>query len=139
MAQKRAKAVQKVVFPTDLKRARDVADDLLAEIEAYGYKADALFAIKLSVEEALINAARHGNREDPTKSITVEYAVDDRQVAVRVIDEGDGFDPTDVPDPTADENLERPSGRGIMLMRTYMDQLEYNERGNALRMVKYRR
>jgi len=128
--------VQKVVIETDLKDARDLTDRILAEVHDCGYDQESLFAIRLAIEEALINAIKHGNQNVRTKSVCVEFDVNSDRVEIQVTDEGDGFRPGDVPDPTADENLERPSGRGVMLMRVYMDEVEFNDRGNAVRMVK---
>ena len=91
-----------------------------------------------ALEEALSNAIRHGNRFDANKKITVSSCVGAEQTAITVADEGEGFDPGAVPDPTVDENLEKPCGRGIMLMRAYMDEVMYNKAGNEVRMVKHR-
>ena len=89
----------------------------------------------LALEEALVNGFRHGNKGQPDKHVTVQCAVDDAGIDLEVIDQGEGFDPTSVPDPTADENIEIPSGRGIMLMRAYMTTVEYLPPGNRLRIV----
>ena len=126
----------KRVIPTDLQAARGLAEDLLEKVQEEGYANSALFAIRLALEEAVINAIRHGNKFDPAKSITVSVEADADQTAITVTDEGSGFDPKSVPDPTTDENLEKPCGRGIMLMRAYMDEVEFNARGNVVRMVK---
>lgn len=129
---------QKKIIPTDMEAARRLADDLLEKVEAKGYAESLQFAIRLALEEALSNAVKHGNRFDPAKSITVEADIDDDRAAITVADEGEGFDPEVVPDPTADENLAKPSGRGIMLMRAYMDMVNFNERGNQVSLVKNR-
>lgn len=99
----------------------------------------AAFAIRLALEEALVNGFRHGNRGDPTKSVTVRCAMDDSRVEFEVQDQGEGFDPTSIPDPTAEENIEIPSGRGIMLMRAYMAVVEFMPPGNRLRIVYERK
>lgn len=129
-------AVKKVSIPTDLQAARAVEREVLERVRSLGYTSEAIFAIKLALEEALINAIKHGNAGDSAKCITIEYAVTRARAVLVVIDEGSGFRPSDVPDPTADENLECPTGRGIMLMRAYMDAVEFNERGNAVRLTK---
>ena len=126
----------KIVTPTDLKAAKAVEREILDHVEALGYGQESVFAIKLAMEEALTNAIKHGNRFDPAKQVNIEYSVDARQVVIVVADQGAGFRPETVPDPTADENLECPSGRGIMLMRAYMDLVEFNPAGNVVRMVK---
>lgn len=134
-----ARTVRKVVIETDLKAAKALADQVLTEAEHQGYTPEAIFAIKLAIEEALINAIEHGNCNDCSKHVTVEYEVDDRRVVIEVTDEGEGFPTQDVPDPTMDEHLECPCGRGVMLMRVYMDVVQYSQRGNAVRMVKLNR
>ncbi|MHC4717031.1 MAG: ATP-binding protein [Planctomycetota bacterium] len=126
------------VIPTDLQAARSCAEQFLAKVEAQGYSEAELFAVRLALEEALINAIKHGNRSDPDKTITVAVEMNGEDVAITVTDEGSGFDPDHVPDPTADENLEKPCGRGIMLMRVYMDDVTFNDRGNQVRMIKKR-
>jgi serine/threonine-protein kinase RsbW len=68
--------------------------------------------------------------------VEVEYDIDPRRAIITVTDQGEGFNPAVVPDPTIDENLEKPSGRGIMLMRAYMDEVCFNNRGNQVRLVK---
>ena len=128
--------VAKKVIPTDLTAARKVAEEMLERVEAGGCGPEVLFAIRLALEEALANAVKHGNRYDRAKRITVSAEVDAERTAITVVDEGEGFDPGVIPDPTADENLEKPGGRGIMLMRAYMDEVAFNERGNEVRMIK---
>ena len=88
--------------------------------------------------EALANAVIYGNRRDPGKRVRVEVELNRERIAVRVIDQGAGFDPTDVPDPTLPEHLEEPGGRGIFLLHKLMDHVEYNERGNEVRLVLHR-
>ena len=106
-----------------------------AALQERGYDADAMFAMRLCLEEALVNGFRHGNKGNPEKSVTVWCAIDPAGIELEVIDEGEGFDPGSVPDPTAEENIEIPSGRGIMLMRAYMTSVEYLPPGNRLRIV----
>lgn len=112
---------------------------LLAALEEKGYTQDDVFAVHLALEEAFLNAVKHGNKMDPTKSVTLEYVVDEEKVEIRLEDEGKGFNPRNIPDPRVGENLYRPEGRGLLLMTAYMDVVEYNERGNALRMVRYKK
>jgi serine/threonine-protein kinase RsbW len=68
--------------------------------------------------------------------VEVIYQVGPRETSITIIDQGRGFDPSSVPDPRADENLEKPCGRGIMLMRAYMDEVDFSPKGNRVRMVK---
>jgi serine/threonine-protein kinase RsbW len=130
--------VSKKVIQSDLEEARQLEEHVLETVQGCGYSDAEAFAIKLALEEALINAIKHGNRYDPDKTVTVCYDIQPDRASFAVADEGPGFALCNVPDPTADENLERPCGRGIMLIRAYMDEVSYNEEGNELRMVKRR-
>ncbi|HEV2146201.1 MAG TPA: ATP-binding protein [Longimicrobiaceae bacterium] len=85
--------------------------------------------------EALANAVIYGNRRDPGKCVRVEVELSSSRVAVCVRDQGEGFEPGEVPDPTLPENLERSGGRGIFLLHKLMDEVRYNERGNEVRFV----
>lgn len=82
--------------------------------------------LMLSVTEATTNAIRHANKCDETKLVKINVKVEDGKVIISVKDEGVGFDPTKIPDPTEPENLLKDSGRGVYLMRFYMDELKYN-------------
>ncbi len=93
--------------------------------------------LRVGITEALANAILYGNRRDPGKTVRVEVALDPSRVDVQVIDEGPGFDPDDLPDPTLPGNLLRAGGRGIFLIRHLMDEVEFNDRGNAIRLVLY--
>jgi serine/threonine-protein kinase RsbW len=126
------------ILPTNLAGIRESERDLLARLAAVGYDEDHRFAVRLAFEEAMVNAMKHGNKMDPSRSVTLSYRVSPERVEIRVADEGPGFDPGGVPDPTADENLNKPCGRGIMLMRCYMDEVAYSSSGKEVRMVKYR-
>jgi serine/threonine-protein kinase RsbW len=125
-------------LPTNLRIIRPTEREVLAHLVEHGYDDDRRFAVRLALEEALVNAMKHGNRLDPGRSVRLAYRVTDECVEIRVADEGNGFTVAGVPDPTRDENLQRPCGRGIMLMRSYMDAVEYSPAGNEVRMVKYR-
>lgn len=127
-----------MVIPSCPADAVRVIDAIAVELSAHGFDRKEQFAVRLAMDEAMANAIRHGNCNDPGKRVTVEFSVDDRQCWIRVSDEGGGFDPQRVPDPTRDENLERPCGRGVMLMRTYMTQVDYNPQGNGVTMTKIR-
>jgi len=119
-----------------LHAARAIQEALLRRIASCGYSPGAIFAIKLAIEEGLTNAIKHGNRFDPAKVVQVRYEIDNSRAVITITDPGSGFDPAAVPDPTTDENLEKPSGRGIMLMRAYMDKVVFNRQGNQVRLIK---
>ena len=111
---------------------------IMSILEGSGFGKEDVFAVHLALQEAFINAVRHGNQMDPDKEVKIEYLVDSGKFEISVTDEGDGFDPEAVPDPRCGENLYKPNGRGLLLMRAYMDAVEYNEKGNGVRMVRYR-
>ena len=103
-----------------------------------GYQAKDLFAVCLALEEAFVNAVEHGHRGDGLKSVRVAYQVGPGQVLAEVEDQGPGFDPSRVPDPTAPENLDKPCGRGLFLMRHYMTWVYHSSRGNCVTLCRYR-
>jgi serine/threonine-protein kinase RsbW len=111
---------------------------IVAELERLGYTDRDLFAVRLALEEALVNAVKHGHRHDASKTARVRFQATPEQLIVEIEDEGPGFDPDGVPDPLAPENLERPGGRGIFLMRHYMSWVSFNERGNGVTMCRRR-
>lgn len=90
---------------------------------------------RVGLTEAISNAMLYGNCEDPDKRVRVEVCLEDQAITVRVADEGSGFDPDQVPDPTAPANLEKPGGRGIFLMRQLLDEVRFNDRGNCVTLV----
>ncbi|MGO8702554.1 MAG: SpoIIE family protein phosphatase [Candidatus Brocadiia bacterium] len=127
---------ERIVIPSEPMQLTRVESLVLSRLEALNYGERALFAVRLALEEAIINAIKHGNRMDKAKHVTVTFSVDREECVVSVEDEGQGFDPDAVPDPTADENLELPHGRGLVLMRAYMDDVGFNAKGNRVTMRK---
>jgi len=114
---------------------QSVASRLLAATDRHAYSKAARFAIRLAFEEAVSNAFRHGHRElPPDTPIDVEYEVSDSKVRIAVQDRGAGFSLERVPDPTLDENLDKPEGRGLMLIRAYMTCVKHNPEGNRVEM-----
>ena len=122
-------------FSTDF---REVQRQIIDRAEKSGYQDQCLFAIKIALEEALVNAIKHGNQMDPDKRVFVSFQVTPERFEVRITDEGEGFNPGDVPDPTEDWNLEKPCGRGLLLMRGFMTEVEYHGKGNVVHMAKVR-
>ena len=111
---------------------------LLDELRPLGYADKELFGVRLALEEAFVNAVRHGNGEDPAKTVHVRYHATCQQFMIEIQDEGRGFDPEAVPDPLAPANLERPGGRGVFLIRRYMSWVQYNDLGNCVVLCKVR-
>lgn len=131
--------MKEIVVKNDLASAKRPEELILSEIEKHGYCESAAFAIKLALEEAMTNAVRHGNRNDPQKNIYIQFKVTCECTEIVIRDEGEGFFVDTVPDPTRPENIDRPSGRGIMLMRAYLDEVVYSKSGNQVRLVKWNR
>jgi serine/threonine-protein kinase RsbW len=121
-------------IPSDFAACRDVQQAIMAEVERLGYCEAARFAIKLSLEEAVVNAIKHGNQLDGNKKVFIEAEIWPDQARVSVEDQGPGFDRQLVPDPRCDENLEKCSGRGILLIEAYMTGVQYSKRGRRLTM-----
>lgn len=127
---------RRVVIPSLAAKAHALQHRMVEDARAAGFSNEDCFAIQLALDEALANAIKHGNCDDPDKKVAVEYHVDASRFEARVRDEGCGFDPEDVPDPTAEENLNRPHGRGVLLMRAYMDEVSYSDRGRCVHLVR---
>jgi serine/threonine-protein kinase RsbW len=127
-----------VVIQSSGDLARKLCREIVGQIDPNDFSQDECFGIQLAIEEAIINAVEHGNRLDPLKTVTVEYSIAPDMFEISITDEGCGFTPDAVPDPREDENIHNVNGRGIVLMRACMDRVEYNEKGNCVRMVKRR-
>jgi serine/threonine-protein kinase RsbW len=125
-------------IPSDLEAAERIQDRIIAVLESLEYSARDVFGMRLALEEAIVNAIKHGNRMDPSKSVRILCEIDRDRVYVEVEDQGPGFNPAEIPDPTSEENLEKPGGRGIMLMRAFMTRVEYNAQGNQVTLEKLR-
>jgi serine/threonine-protein kinase RsbW len=127
--------VDSVHSGADIARVTRAVTDAMA---AAGYPEKEIFRVHLALEEAIVNAHKHGHGSDWGTPIAVRYHVGADGVVAQVEDEGPGFDPESVPDPLAPENLERPSGRGLFLMRTYLSGVCHNQRGNCICLCKHR-
>lgn len=110
----------------------EVAERALRDLcDAAGCDGDDLYWVVTALHEAIANAVRHGNKAQPERKVQVDYSVDSCNVTIRVEDEGEGFDPATVPDPTDPENLLRPSGRGIFYMQQFMSRVEFGRSSNG--------
>ena len=90
----------------------------------------------MALEESISNAVRHGNKHDPNKVVKIDCELSEKRFFVKICDEGPGYDPCKVPDCCADENLEIPGGRGLALMRAYMNKVELADNGKCVIMEK---
>jgi serine/threonine-protein kinase RsbW len=125
-------------IPSRTQAAEQIVDALLAQLAAERWSSRELFGVHLAVEEALVNAIKHGNKEDPSKTVQVLVQTSAAHLRVEIVDEGAGFDPCQVPDPTTADRLKMPHGRGLMLIHNFMTHVEYKGRGNELVMEKVR-
>jgi len=124
--------------PSQWGAGRPIIDEVLSRLQHHQWDSHDVFGVHLALEEAIGNAIRHGNRLDANKQVHVVCKVSVQRIFIEITDEGPGFNPETVPDPTADERLDCPGGRGIMLMRNYMSRVEYNATGNTVVMEKER-
>ena len=115
-----------------------VCKEILPKLKENNFDKDDIFAVHLTLEEAFHNAVKHGNRMDPSKKVKIGYSVSADMIEISITDEGAGFEPESVEDPRFGEGLFKPGGRGLLLMNSYMDVVEFNEKGNSVRMVRYK-
>jgi serine/threonine-protein kinase RsbW len=125
-------------IPSDLDLGHQVLDELLAQLQTEDWTSRDMFGIRLALEEAVVNAIKHGNCLDHSKRVHVICRSTADKIWMRISDEGPGFNPDDVPDCTDPAHLNAPNGRGIMLMRNFMSRVEYNQAGNVVEMEKLR-
>ena len=114
-------SVVELVLESDLKNV-EVAEEVTRRVSGTaGFDEDEQHRIDMAVHETLINAIWHGNKNDPKKSVWLRFQIFSDRLEIRVRDEGTGYNPEKVPDPLKDENLLNSSGRGVFLIRTFMD------------------
>jgi len=113
-----------------------IFESVVAEL---GFDPDSSHWMSVAVRESVTNGIRHGNKLDPSKRVTVRFEFDGPDLVITVEDEGEGFNPAQIPDPLSEENLLRANGRGIFFMKSFMDEVVYRfppQRGTQVRMVK---
>lgn len=125
-----------VWIPNDTAEAREVQERIVGLLEQNAWPMRECFGVRLALEEALVNAIKHGNRMEPDKKVYIACTLTSDEITVVIEDQGDGFKLEEVPDPTEDDNLEKPGGRGIMLIRSFMNSISYNDKGNRITMGK---
>lgn len=131
-----AKRSIKLTIASDDAEGVKAKQRIIEAMEAVGFNNRSAFAVRLALDEAICNAIKHGNRHDPNKKVHVAATVTQRQIEIVVEDQGSGFSRPDVPDPRKEENLEKCSGRGIFLIESYMDKVEWSHGGRRLRMAR---
>jgi serine/threonine-protein kinase RsbW len=134
-------AIESLFREVSLRRSEEVAPlvrGVASELAALGYSPRDCMGLALALEEAVVNGLRHGNGGDPAKQVHVRYRIALETVLIDVEDEGSGFTPHLVPDPTLAENLDRPSGRGLFLMRSYTTWITHSGGGRHVTLFKRR-
>jgi len=128
---------ENITIPSETKYIREISSKILKILEARHIDESALFDIRLCVEETVRNAIEHGNHKEKKSRVRISYRISGDIFTVEIEDEGAGFDHRTLPDPTHGDNLMKNSGRGVYLVRRLMDKVEFNEKGNKVKLTKY--
>ena len=115
----------------------EIIESLLSELKLRGVDDETAFKVRLSIDECVTNAFRHGHQGDERRPITISYLAEPEKVTIKVRDQGPGFDFGLIPDPTLEENLMSVGGRGVFLTLKMMDEVTFNDVGNEVTMIKY--
>lgn len=124
-------------LPSDLKILPEYVNSVIDKARQFPFSQEQLHDIRLSLEEALVNAIKHGNNADPHLSVQLSVESSDTSLTITVSDQGKGFDFKHLPDPTAPVNLEKLSGRGVFLILNRMDKVEFSHGGSSIKMTKF--
>ncbi len=111
---------------------------ILGTMESFDYVEEDLFAVRIAIEEAIANAVLHGHQGDQERLIDIEWTITEKEVSMVVCDSGRGYDESAVPDPTADENLTLPSGRGLAMINAFMSDVSISDGGRRIEMARKR-
>jgi len=124
------------VFPSAISLMHSILDYLMKRVEKVGVINPESSNLFIALDEAFVNAVKHGNKFDAAKTVKVSAEVSVKEARFTIEDEGEGFDVESIPDPRNPENLFKASGRGVLFIYNIMDEVRYNERGNRLEMIK---
>jgi len=125
-------------IPSRTGAGQRVMDEVLEQLEQHHWVKHDIYSVHLALQEGLANAIKHGNRLDASKQVHFTCQMSSDLLRIEITDEGEGFDPSTIPDPTEEDRLECPDGRGVMLMRNFMSRVKYNETGNSIFLEKER-
>jgi serine/threonine-protein kinase RsbW len=128
-----------LTLPSRIEAVNEAAAALARTLSDLGADEQIAFGLDMAIREAVTNAVMHGNKQDEAKEVRVNIKSSPEAIEISVHDEGQGFNPTEVPDPTAAENIMKSSGRGIFFMRNFVDEVEWlirPEGGTTVRMTK---
>lgn len=109
---------------------------ILSTLDVYGYPDETIRKMKITLTELLVNAILHGHNRDYSKKVTLGHVISRTKAVISILDEGNGYNPDILPDPTLPENLERDCGRGLFIVKHYVDEIEFNETGNRVKITK---
>ena len=123
-------------FASTAEGVRPVLDSIEAGLLLHKFDPEEIYKVVMACEEALVNAAKHGNQYNASKKVRLQIRLTGNIFEISIRDEGPGFDPTDVPDPTDVENIDRPCGRGLLMMRYYMQEVLYSDNGRRVFMMR---
>lgn len=124
------------VIENDSHLLKQLSGEITEKLTSLGVSEESLFEVRVAFEEALRNAMLHGNKMDAQKKVLVEAEMSEEKVKICVSDEGAGFDPEKIPDPTDEENILKTSGRGVYIIRHFMDEVKYENGGRKVSMIK---
>lgn len=123
-------------IPSKLEVLHELIPRLLKKFKAASMHDDDMFVLQLALEEALVNAIKHGNKMNPDLLVAVTIQLSSDEIVITIKDKGEGFDHEVVSNPTQEENINRLSGRGVFLIKNLMDTVEYFDQGSGIRMAK---
>ena len=125
--------LQFISYFEEMDRAASV---ILKAMDSMGYPDESIRKMKIILTELLANAIYHGNEQDHSKKVTMGHMIDRKKAIISVLDEGNGFDPKSIADPTLPENLAKDCGRGLYIVKKYVDKIEFNTKGNRVTVTK---
>jgi serine/threonine-protein kinase RsbW len=124
-------------LPSRLEMIPEFMASFFEKVKSFSFSDDDIFDIRISLEEALVNAVKHGNKFSDTLTVDVSIEIISDKVAITVKNQGKGFDYAKIPDPTSGNNLAKLSGRGVFLIKSLMDTVEFFDCGRGIKMVKF--
>ena len=133
------RVTESIKIPSNIKHVKKITSDIVNLLVERKVDKSHIFDIRLCVEEAVINAIEHGNKNNEKLNVSVSITINDSKIEVTIEDEGKGFGHHTLPDPTKNENVLRSHGRGVYLIHKLMDKVQYNDKGNRVKLIKYLR
>jgi serine/threonine-protein kinase RsbW len=125
-----------IIINSNTEKIYETIEGILTQVSARQLPADLFYDIKLILSELFVNAFIHGNKQDPSKKITVRYSIEEKKFILTIADEGGGFDYKNMRDPADGENIIKMSGRGLFLVKHLSDGVNFNETGNEITIEK---